>query len=77
VSDTDAIRYRLEALGWKRKYKQLQTETAERLQKLEPWMVEWLRHEAAQADTDDLPEWAKAGEQVAAAIHHAIGEDDA
>ena len=77
MSDNEAIRYRLEALGWKRKYRKLQTETAERLEKLQPWMVEWLRHEAAQADTDDLPEWAKAGEQVAAAIQHAIGEDDA
>jgi len=71
----ETIRYRLEALGWKRKYEQLQAETAERLEKLEPWMVDWLGAEATQAECDDMPEWAEAGRQVAAAIHHAIGEE--
>jgi len=66
MSDTEAIRYRLEALGWRRKYKQLQAETAERLEKLEPWMVEWLYDW----------EWPQANE-IAAAIHQAIGDDDA
>jgi len=65
MSDTEAIRYRLEALGWQRKYKQLQIETAERLEKLEPWMVEWLYDW----------EWPKADE-IAAAIHHAIVSDN-
>jgi len=66
MSDPETIRYRLEALGWKRKYKQLQIETAERLEKLEPWMVEWLYDW----------EWPQANE-IAAAIEHAIGEGDA
>ena len=65
MSDPEAIRYRLEALGWQRKYRQLQTETAERLEKMEPWMVEWLYDW----------EWPKANE-IAAAIYHAIGGDD-
>jgi len=67
---------RLDALWWERRYRKLQAETAERLEQLEPWMVDWLYHEAAQADTDGLPEWAKAGRQVAAAIHHAIGREE-
>ena len=66
MSDPETIRYRLEALGWERKYKKLQIETAERLEKLEPWMVEWLY---------DQP---KAGADIIGdAIHHAIGGDDA
>ena len=66
MSDNEAIRYRLEALGWKRKYQHLQIETAERLGRLEPWMVEWLYDW----------EWPKAN-IIAAAIHQAIGDDDA
>ena len=79
MSDTEAIRYRLEALGWKRKYKQLQIETAERLEKLEPWMVEWLydraKHTPTYADVRFCPRSHM--EVIAAAIYHAIGEEDA
>ena len=94
MSDTEAIRYRLEALGWRRKYKQLQAETAERLEKLEPWMVAYLLRQGDNWD-ECVPErfryepgewagevdWLHNADEVeaaiAAAIHHAIGGDDA
>ena len=86
-SDNQAIRYRLEALGWQRKYKQLQVETEERLEKLEPWMVKWLNATGDRERDDCLPPSLRARggmfrfsvgkEAIAAAIHHAIGEDDA
>jgi len=81
-SDNQAIRYRLEALGWQRKYKQLQVETEERLEKLEPWMVEWLLAPETEAGWSAIPEEVmkapgRVDEHIAAAIHHAIGGDDA
>ena len=71
----NAIRYRLEALGRKRKYKQLQIETAERLEKLEPWMVDWLYRRGAEAMRNGVDGVASDLDQIAAAIHHAIGDE--
>ena len=76
MSDNEAIRYRLEALGWQRKYKQLQVETAERLEKLEPGMVPFLYGLAAVNRAERLGNTAVYVDQIAAAIQHAIGEDD-
>jgi len=76
MSDNDAIRYRLEALGWKRKYRKLQTETAERLEKLDEWMYRRLWQLADQYRDKGAEQVAEEVERIGDAIYHAIGEDD-
>ena len=72
----EVLHARLEALGWKRKYLKLQAETAERLEKLEPWMVEWLRIEANSTGYEQYCISPSKLEDIADAIEHVIGEND-
>jgi hypothetical protein len=66
-----------QALNWARRYRILKAETAERLEKLEPWMVDWLRIEANSTGYEQYCISPSKLEDIADAIEQVIGEDDA